>query len=257
MGRLRSLLLLRGRTAWRSASVAGHLSGLLLRSGSLGLLRSTRSGGLTSFRRCRGPRLTSGRGPGRRRVYGLSMIDCCCLPGLDRATGGRSLLRDRSGSGLAVLSGGCHLRGIGSRADPAGSTVKAGPVISVADVLAVSVMNDRRIYAAHRSVIGKVPALPAAAVKTVSAIAEAIIDSAIEAHGRPPIACIKGVKAIRKAPVTGRPEETFLRRGQPGAGYPVIARVAITPVSGRPNISVGRAKRLLINFQSRRRYSNR
>jgi len=90
---------------------------------------------------------------------------------------------------LVVLSGGCCFRRAGSGADTAGSTVKAGPVIAaVADVLAVSVVNNGRIDAAHRGVIGKVTTLPAAAVTAASAIAKAIIHAAIETDGRSPVA---------------------------------------------------------------------
>jgi hypothetical protein len=117
-------------------------------------------------------------------------------------------------------------------------------------------MNDRRVYAAHRGVVGKVPTLPAATVKSTSAIAEAIVHSAVKAYGRAPVASVKSVESVGKTPITRRPEEAGLRRGDPHAGYPVITCIAITPVARLPKISVGRARRLLINLQYRWRHAN-
>ena len=94
-GRLRSLLLLRGRTAGRAASVAGDLPWLLLRSGP----RSSRS---LTFLGSRG-------GPGRGCLHGCFTIGCCRLLCLGRAASRRSLLRCRSGPALAVLSCGVFL----------------------------------------------------------------------------------------------------------------------------------------------------
>ena len=256
MGRLRSLLL-RSRTARGFTSVACHLSGLLwsgpCRRSLMRLLR---------------PR--SARGRARRHTVLRFGVPVTCrslscrgpslifrgLSCLGRSNGGDSLLRGGSGSGLVVLSRHRRLFRTGPRADSACS-VKTGPVIAVVHVLAVSVMNGRCIHAAHRGVIGKVPTLPAAAVKSASAIAEAIVHAAIETHGRAPVAGVKTVKASCKTPIARRPEQTGLRRSHPRAAYPVIACVAITPVAGRPKVSVDRAQGLLIDFQSRWRDANR
>jgi hypothetical protein len=108
--------------------------------------------------------------------------------------------------------------------DPAGPTIETGPIAAVIhNGLVIGVVNDGIIYVGHRRVIGKVPALPAATLKSVSTVSEAIVNSAIEAHGRTPISGVKDIlSVICKGPVTRRPEETNLRGRDPRSGYPVI-----------------------------------
>ncbi len=268
MGRLRS------RTARSAASGTGDLPGLL-RAGCVCLLRlglwcnGMRGGrcdrmcggsGLMRLRlrraRCRacchfalrfGAAISRRCGPGGCSVGGLSVIfgGRSCL-GL--TAGRRFLLRSWSGSGLAVLPRHRRFRRAGPRCGSAGSAVKTRPITPVAYVLDIGVMNDRRIHVHHRGVIGKVPAFPTAAVESSSAVAEAIVHAAIEAHGRSPVAGIKRIESIRKTPIARCPEEAGLRRRYPRTGDPVIACVAIAPVARLPKVSVGWTQRLLVNL---------
>ena len=156
-----------------------------------------------------------------------------------------------------MRSGGHRFGRTGPCARPARSTIETGPAAGIRNVLVVSIVNDRCIHAAHCSVIGKVPTLPAATVKSAPAVAKAVVHSTIEAHGRAPVTGVKRVESSRKAPITRCPEETRLRRSHPGAGYPVIGCATITPVARRPKVAVDRTQGLRIDLQRRGRNLNR
>jgi hypothetical protein len=69
-------------------------------------------------------------------------------------------------------------------------------VAAIAYVLNVRIVDDGGIHATNSGVIGKVGTLPAAAVKPASAVPEAVVHAAIEAHGRTPIADIERVNSV-------------------------------------------------------------
>ena len=123
--------------------------------------------------------------------------------------------------------------------------VDDGAVVHVGYVNAAEVI--------HGVVVGEVAMIPVAALVSDAAIPEAVIDAAVEADGQPPVSCVPGIRPIIPAPVAGRPQQTGSRRQGPGAGHPIIAGVAIRPITGGPDVAGRRDRRLLIDGQRRRR----
>jgi hypothetical protein len=97
------------------------------------------------------------------------------------------------------------------------------------------------------------PTSPIAALVANANIAKAIIDAAIVADVRTPIATVKSVAVMIEAPITGRPESSLVRSLNPAAGHPVIAARAPRPITWRPEIVVARSRWLIVFRQRRRR----
>jgi hypothetical protein len=110
-------------------------------------------------------------------------------------------------------------------------------------------MNYCSVYAYYCGVIPETVSIPPAAAITVAAITIAIINAAIKAYMRPPIARMEPVNTTIITPVRRRPVNSRIWRGHPNAGYPVIAALVtiISPITGLPYITVNRAFGLFIN----------
>ena len=150
----------------------------------------------------------------------------------------------------------------GTRLNTARSPVEAGmhAHIYIVDVyvIHVGVVNDRRIHMHHGSVIGKVTALPAPAPEARAAIAEAVVNAAIEADVRPPVAFMEDECAAAPAPIARSPQQANLRRPHPHSRHPVVSRLRrIRPVARVPEIPIARRNRLHIDRQRRRRKAYR
>src|ERR1700689_4463853 len=126
----------------------------------------------------------------------------------------------------------CHdaARAVEARMVDDGRVVDHGPVD-------VDVSHDRRIHVHHRGVIGKYSASPFAAHEAHAAVAETVVNAAIEPNVRTPVACVPAVNTAPKAPVARCPEHADARRSYPYAGHPVVANRAVGPISWRPKIS--------------------
>jgi hypothetical protein len=98
-------------------------------------------------------------------------------------------------------------------------------------------------------------AAPVAALVAESDVAIAVIDAAIVADVRAPVATVKTVAVIVVAPVAGSPECTLVGSLDPPAGHPVITALTPCPVAGRPEIAVAGSRGLIIVGQWRRRLS--
>src|SRR5271166_2799946 len=84
---------------------------------------------------------------------------------------------------------------------------------------------------AHMPRGGVVPecaAFPASAPETDAAIAEAVVNSTVESNVWSPISGVPAVSSTRKSPVTGRPEQTRMRRRNPQARSPEISFGAVS-----------------------------
>src|SRR5208282_140888 len=111
---------------------------------------------------------------------------------------------------MACLSG--FFSGAGPGSDSTGSAVIADVVCRVdVDGLAVCVVKVPATDIVHIRVIAELIVLPVAALVAEATIAVAIVDAAVEADFRTPIALIPSIRAIAASPVTGRPEITLLR----------------------------------------------
>src|ERR1700690_822371 len=140
--------------------------------------------------------------------------------------------------------------GSGSHCEAARTAVIAHVVRGVDDYrLVVGVVKISATDVVHICVVAELIVAPVAAFVPGATITEAIVDAAVEADFRPPIAVIPGVRAVAPAPITRRPEEANCRWFYPGAGHPEIAFLAVRPITGRPEESLLRAGGLRIDHQ--------
>src|SRR6202034_320796 len=84
-------------------------------------------------------------------------------------------------------------------------------------------------------------------------VAVAVIDAAVEADLRAPIAFMPGVFASSEAPIARRPKLSHAGGNNPGARHPIVAIVAVLIIAGCPNIPVTGAGRLVEDRNGRRR----
>src|ERR1700678_1926125 len=105
----------------------------------------------------------------------------------------------------------------------------------------IRVVNYRCVHIQHRGVVGEVSALPPSAAKADTAVAKAVVHAAVEADMRAPIPGMEEISTTAPAPVARRPQQANRRRLYPDSGNPVVARIAVRPVAGVPEIPIARA----------------
>jgi hypothetical protein len=98
----------------------------------------------------------------------------------------------------------------------------------------INVMHDCDVHIVVRAVVVEMSAAPVAALVAETDIAKAVIDAAIVADVRAPVATVKAVAVIVVAPVAGGPESALVGSLDPPAGHPVVAALTPCPVAGRP-----------------------
>src|SRR5580658_8083727 len=133
-----------------------------------------------------------------------------------------------------------------TRADSAIATVVADVAfVVVRHVGVVNIVNVGDVHVAHGTVVEKVSAVPASAFKARAEIAEAVIDPAVEAYLRTPIAVIENKSVAAPTPIGRSPQEADFRRHHPRARHPVVIGdvVIVAPVARRPEITVAGTKR--------------
>src|SRR5580692_8199152 len=124
--------------------------------------------------------------------------------------------------------------------------VDDGLVVDVCDVVDVI---DRAIVE-ERSVV------PISALIARTDITKAIEDPAIETNLWSPVAGIPNVGLVLPRPISGSPQEADGSK-HPGAGHPIVSiTIVVSPVAGRPNVTVSRTNRLLVDGQCRWSYLN-
>ena len=136
------------------------------------------------------------------------------------------------------------------------AAVEAGVVVDVGVVdhrpVDIRGVDDGRVHVDNRGVVGKHASAPFTAAEAHAAVAEAIVHAAVKAHMLTPVAAVPVVVAAFPTPVTGRPEQSRLRRQHPCSWNPVVAVGAPCPVSRSPDVIRCRADRLYINGKDRR-----
>src|SRR5208337_4547789 len=133
-----------------------------------------------------------------------------------------------------------------TRVDSTVAAVVADVVLVVVDHgRVVNIVNVGDVHVVHRTVVEKVPAVPTPAFVTFTEIAEAVVDPAVEAYVRTPVAVIENKSVAAPAPIGWSPQETDFRRHHPGARHPVVIVdvVVVGPVAGGPDKTVARTKR--------------
>src|SRR5208282_1430189 len=139
-----------------------------------------------------------------------------------------------------------------TRADSTIASVVADvALVVVRHVGVVNVVDVSDVHVAHGAVVEEVSIIPTPAFKTDTEITEAVIDPAVEAYVRPPVAVIEDKSVAAPAPIGWCPQEADFRRHHPSARHPVVIAdiVIVGPVTGRPEITVPWAERLLIDRQ--------
>ena len=113
--------------------------------------------------------------------------------------------------------------------------------------LVVNIVNVRDVHVIHRAVVVEGPVIPIPAFIADTTIAKAVVDATVEADMRAPVALIPSVGVAAPTPITGSPEEANLGSDHPRTRHPKVAFIAIGPVTGRPQITVGGAQGLRVH----------
>jgi hypothetical protein len=102
----------------------------------------------------------------------------------------------------------CQLMRIWSRMEATFTTVEAhASYIDVIDHrLVVHVGDMHTAKVGDRSVVVESTTTPVTTLETNTAVSVSVVDSAVKAYVRPPIACMPEVRAIAPAPVTRCPQ---------------------------------------------------
>jgi hypothetical protein len=108
-----------------------------------------------------------------------------------------------------------------------------------------------------RAVICKLAVVPTSTLITRVAITETVVDAAVKTDMRAPIAGVECVAAAAITPVSRGPQETDLRRQNPGAGNPKISFVTVGLITRDPYVVLLRNGRLYVDRQFRRRNRDR
>src|SRR6266481_3371967 len=162
------------------------------------------------------------------------------------------MLRLLGGHSDMTLATCCHFlrrRTGGGSASPA---VETGPIdrgAVIDDSRVVGIVHDSDIHIGHRAVVVVGSTSPVAAEKAGSGIAETVVNAAIEAHLRSPIARRPNVQVVFEGPIPRSPEETDFRRLHPRARNPEVAVRTISPIARDPNEASFRTNRLYVHWQ--------
>ena len=133
-----------------------------------------------------------------------------------------------------------------------------GPIV-VYDRGVVGVVNLGDVDVVHGTVVVEAIAVPASTFITVAKISIAVVDAAVKANLRTPVAFVKEEGISAPAPISWRPEIADFRRLHPCAGHPVIIAVLVIPrpIPRRPEVAFGRAYGLFVHRERRWRKSHR
>lgn len=197
--------MVRRRRALRSSRVIRHSrSRIIRRPANVGWARRSRGrrGGVYMRR----GRHRACRSHGRRRAMissrQLTSVGACGVL-MGDLVGRRWCMRFPPGCGLLR----CRRRSSPARAVEACS---GRVVINYCRV--IGIVNNRGVHLGNRGVIRIVTALPCATEETNSAIAEAIINPAVESNMRSPVTSVEAVKTAGKAPIGRCPQDANSRR---------------------------------------------
>src|SRR5215469_7030945 len=127
----------------------------------------------------------------------------------------------------------------------------------VDDGCVVRVAHDGDVHVGHRAVVVVSATLPVTAEEAGTGVAESVIDSAIEANFRSPVAVVPDVQAVIPVPKARSPEQTDFRRKDPRAWNPEVAIGTVSPIAGDPDEARSWADWLDIDGQYRRTNPNR
>jgi hypothetical protein len=104
----------------------------------------------------------------------------------------------------------------------------------IGDVVVVYIANDRGIHIVDGAVVVERTSVPIAALIAAAPITEAVIDTAIVANVRTPIAVAPEIAPANERPIRRRPERADVRSNDPCSRNPVITAGSVSPVTGSP-----------------------
>src|SRR5260370_7902992 len=151
-----------------------------------------------------------------------------------------------------TLASRCHFLRRRTGNGSARAAVKADPfdgAVVVDDCRVVGIVYDGDVHVGHRAIVVIRAASPVAAEKAGTGVAETVVNAAVEADSRSPVARGPSVEAIFERPIPWSPEQTDFRRLHPGAGDPEITVRSIGPIAGNPDVTSLRTDRLHIHWQ--------
>jgi hypothetical protein len=97
-------------------------------------------------------------------------------------------------------------------------------------------VNDGCVYRVYGAVIGELIVVPIAAFIAAADITLPVIDTAVIADMRTPIAVVPVIAASRKRPVGRRPERADVGSDDPHPGHPIVTGGGMSPVAGCPEV---------------------
>ena len=122
----------------------------------------------------------------------------------------------------------------------------------------IYISNDCCIDVGNISVIMKTSISPHSTHISFPEISASIVDTTVKSNMQSPVSGMPSINTSNVTPIRRCPQITHFRRNNPHSGYPIVSvcRV-ICPISGYPDISFFRTRRLHINWQWRRRNRGR
>jgi hypothetical protein len=94
------------------------------------------------------------------------------------------------------------------------------------------------VHGVYGTVIGELIVVPIAAFIAAANITLTVIDTAVIADVRTPIAVVPVIAASGKRPIRRGPERADVGSDDPHAGHPIVTGGSISPVTGRPEVIV-------------------
>src|SRR5215469_4161932 len=170
------------------------------------------------------------------------------------------MLRLHGGHGNVTLVSGLQLLTSWTSRGATGTTVEAHAVdrrVVVDHGCVVGVAHDGDVDVGHRAVVVVSATLPVTAEEAGAGVAESVVDSAIEANFRSPVAVVPNVEAVIPVPEARSPEQANFRRKDPRAWNPEVAIGTVGPIAGGPDVAGSWADWLDIHGQYRRTNPNR
>jgi len=121
-------------------------------------------------------------------------------------------------------------------------------------------MNVGDIHVVDGTVVEEMSAFPASTLEAIAEVAEAVVNTAVEPDMRSPVAYVEKKRGAAPTPPARSPQEARLRCQYPRARHPIVAVRAVSPVTGRPDVTLGGARWLFVHGKCRRanmdRYAN-
>jgi hypothetical protein len=134
------------------------------------------------------------------------------------------MLNLRRNSGYALLAKHRYFRGRWpSVQTTAAAIVTDSHIGDVDNPIVINIVNDVDVYIVHGAIVVEGAPVPISSLVPAAHVTEPVIDAAVEADVRTPIAVMPAIATAAKTPVGRRPEGTDIGSKNPDAGDPIVA----------------------------------